>query len=88
MDYSNNYFVTILSYLFKGAQVNPDLLSDKRQYQMQQDASEFLTWILYEIHEAINDVKGKYVMHKCNVRNFFGKCDNGTLQFTSSSFSD
>ena len=41
-----------------GSQLNPDLLSNHRSYQSQQDACEFLTWLLYEVHEAINDAKG------------------------------
>ncbi|KAF6020220.1 hypothetical protein EB796_021461 [Bugula neritina] len=41
-----------------GSQVNPDLLSGPTRHQMQQDACEFLSWLLYELHEAVNDPKG------------------------------
>lgn len=42
---------------FAGSKLNPDLVSRNTQQQTQQDACEFLTWLLYEVHEAVNDAK-------------------------------
>lgn len=42
--------------------MNPDLLSHRSKYQLQQDACEFLSWLLYETHEVINDSKSKYCL--------------------------
>ncbi|XP_067952190.1 uncharacterized protein [Watersipora subatra] len=42
-----------------GALLNSDLLVQPEKYQPQQDACELLTWLLHEIHEAINEAKGQ-----------------------------